>query len=253
MPHEQQQQHSLRFYIVMTTLVVAGIIFLLYWNESKDFSLTSAIVGVAKNDTLEKEEQTATETESLEHTFGKSARRSTREVDISVLFDQIPAVRQEAKVQDLEVRFDNLNTKITVNNDRLELNNLQQVTLRMKGFNGQLDLDKVSFSVAGTAKSIEVNDIALSSKGEIKIAFDDLQYDYLGFEDITLDTIELPHGNGQLTVADKLTYELEQDEVKIYLFNGKTVVDRSAADILSLEGIAKGISVSGALLDLNLQ
>jgi len=135
----------------------------------------------------------------------------------------------------------------------LELNNLQQVTLRMKGFNGQLDLDKVSFSVAGTAKSIEVNDIALSSKGEIKIAFDDLQYDYLEFEDLMLDSLELPHGNGQLTVADKLTYELEQDEVKIYLFNGKVVVDRSAAEVLALEGIAKGISVSGALLDLNLQ
>ena len=123
----------------------------------------------------------------------------------------------------------------------------------MKGFNGQLDLDKVSFSVAGTAKSIEVNDIALSSKGEIKIAFDDLQYDYLEFEDLMLDSLELPHGNGQLTVADKLTYELEQDEVKIYLFNGKVVVDRSAAEVLALEGIAKGISVSGALLDLNLQ
>jgi len=253
MPHEQQQQHSLRFYIVMTTVVVVGIIFLLYWNESKDFSLTSAIVGVVKNDTRENDGQTVTDTESLENAFGKSARRNTREVDISLLFDQIPAVRQDAKVQDLEVRFDNLNTKITVNNDRLELNNLQQVTLRMKGFNGQLDLDKVSFSVAGTAKSIEVNDIALSSKGEIKIAFDDLQYDYLEFEDLMLDSLELPHGNGQLTVADKLTYELEQDEVKIYLFNGKVVVDRSAAEVLALEGIAKGISVSGALLDLNLQ
>lgn len=253
MPHEQQQQHSLRFYIVMTTVVVAGIIFLLYWNESNDFSLTSAIVGVAKNDTRENEEKTVTDTESLENAFGKSARRNTREVDISLLFDQIPTVRQDAKVQDLEVRFDNLNTRITVNNDRLELNNLQEVTLRMKGFNGHLDMDKVGFSVAGTAKSIEVNDIALSSKGEIKIAFDDLQYDYLALEDLTLNSLELPHGNGQLTVADKLTYGLEQDEVKIYLFNGKVVVDRSAADVLSLEGIAKGISVSGALLDLNLQ
>lgn len=253
MPHEQQPQHSLRFYIVMTTVVVAGIIFLLYWNESKDFSLTSAIVGIAQNDTAKNEEQATTDEESLDNAFGKSARRNNREVDITLLFDQIPTVRQDAKVKDLEVRFDNLNTKITVNNDRLELNNLQQVSLQLNGFNGHLDLDKVSFSVAGTAKSIKVNDIALSSKGEIKIAFDDLQYDYLGLEDVTLDSLELPHGNGQLTVADKLTYELEQDEVKMYLFNGKVVVDRSAADVLSLEGVAKGISVSGALLDLNLQ
>ncbi len=253
MPHEQQQ-HSLRFYIVMTTLVVAGIIFLLYLNNDDDFSLTSAMVGlVDKNNSKEVKPEATTDTESLEQVFGKSAKRNQREVDLAVLFDQIPSVKDDAKVRDIEVRFDDLTTRISVNNDKLELNNIQQVTLRIKDFSGSLDFDKVGFSLSGSAKAIEVNDIALSSKGEIKIAFDDLQYDYLGLDELELEEVSLPHGNGQLTVAEKLTYELEQDQLKIYFFDGKLVIDRAAAEVLNMEGVARGISVSGALLDLNLQ
>ncbi|MBI2146312.1 hypothetical protein HYU22_03165 [Candidatus Woesearchaeota archaeon] len=236
--------HNLRFYIVMVTLVVAGIFFLLYMNDSNDFSLTSAIIGVGGNDTAESS-TTAADTTA---TPGKNAK----EVDVVLSFDQIPSVRKEARVQDLELRFDDLTTKINVNNDKLELNNLQQVVMRVEGFAGTMNFDRGGLSLAGTARKIEVNDIALSSSGEIKISFDNLNYKYLGLEDIDLKGLELPPGDGELKVAEKVQYSLQQDSLKMYSFNGKFIIDREAATLLNLEGVARGISISGALMNADL-
>ncbi len=237
--------HNLRFYIVMITLIVGGIFFLLYMNDSNDFSLTSAIIGVSGN---------TSSSDSLEQGTSEktTALKNAKEVDVVLSFDQIPTVNKEAKVRDLELRFDDLTTKINVNNDKLELNNLQQVTLRLKDFSGNLNFDLGGFSLDGTSRSIEVNDIALSSAGLIKISFDNLDYKYLSLDEIELKRLELPRGDGELKVAEKLQYTLQQDGVKINLFNGKLIIDRDAETLLNLEGVARGISVSGALLTADL-
>ncbi len=255
----QHSQHNLRFYILLITLVVGGIFFLLFLNDSDGFSLTNAIVSVAKNDSGETAEVTAQdvpwveEERTIDEVFSSKIQKNANEVDLALSFDEIPSVKKKVKVRGIELQFNDLATKILVNDDLLELNNLEEVDLKIEGFVGNLRFDRSSFSLDGTAKSIKVNDISLSSKGQIKIAFDHLDYDYLSLEDIELDQLELPIGSGQMTVGEKLTYTLEQDQVKMYYFNGKVVIDRNAVTLLTLEGIAKGISAGGALLNLNLR
>lgn len=252
------EKSHLRFYLVMITLVVGGILFLLFMNDSEDFSLTSAIVGVYKNESgeeelLSEEDIFSTDVKAIDEVFRKKIERNANEVDLMLSFDEIPTVKREAKIKKIELHFTDSRAKINVNNDRLELNNLDEVTLNVDGFSGEVELQKLGFSLSGTAKSIKVNDIALSSKTSLKLSFTDLNYNYLSLEDIQLDEIDFPVGNGQLQVSEKLTYTLEQDTLKIYFFNGKIVIDRSADSLLTLEGVAKGVSAGGALLNLNLR
>jgi len=125
--------------------------------------------------------------------------------------------------------------------------------MKIKDFSGDLDFNELGLSLDGTAKSIEVNDIALSAKGELDISFESLDYDYLAFQDIDMDQLNLPVGDGELKATEKLTYALEQDKLELYFFNGKVVIDREAESLLNLEGVIKGLSISGALLDLDVK
>ena len=244
----ENPQHHLRFYIVMATLVVAAILVLLFLNNDKDLSLTSAAVGI-NGLTGDEEENEPTAREALL----KKIDRESQEIPITLAFDQIPAVREEAKITEMELRFDDLTTKININNDKLELNNLKEVTMKIKDFSGDLEFNEMGLSLDGTAKSIEVNDIALSAKGELDISFESLDYDYLAFQDIDMDQLNLPVGDGELKAAEKLTYALEQDKLELYFFNGKLTIDREAESLLNLEGVIKGLSISGALLDLDVK
>ncbi len=252
------EKSHMRFYLVMITLVVGGILFLLFMNDSEDFSLTSAIVGVYKNESGEEvpipeEDLFNADGETIDEVFSKKIERNANEVDLNIAFDEIPTVKKQAKIKNIELHFSDSRAKINVNNDRLELNNLNEVVLKVDGYNGEIELQKLGFSLDGTAKSIKVNDISLSSKTQIKISFTDLNYNYLSLEDVQLDEVDFPVGNGQLQVSEKLTYTLEQDTLKLYFFNGKMLVDRDAENLLTLEGVAKGISAGGALLNLNLR
>lgn len=247
----ENPQHHLRFYIVMATLVVAAILVLLFLNNDKNGSLTSATIGL---DSLTgKEEDNTDSTPTAQQILLKKMDRESKEVPITLTFNQIPAVREEAKITEIELRFKDLTTKINVNNDKLELNNLQEVIMKIKDFSGDIDVSEAGFSLDGTAKSIEVNDIALSAKGELEISFDNLDYDYLAFQDIDMDQLDIPVGDGELKAAEKLTYALEQDKLTLYFFNGKAVIDRGADTLLNLEGVIKGLSISGALLDLDVK
>lgn len=252
------EKSHMRFYLVLITLVVGGILFLLFINDSEDFSLTSAIVGVYKNESgeeelLSEEDIFSADVQAIDEVFSKKIERNANEVDLSLTFDEIPTVQTDAKIKNIELHFSDSSAKINVNNDRLELNNLNEVTLNVDGFSGEVELQKLGFSLSGTAKSIKVNDISLSSKTKLKISFTDLNYAYLSLEDVQLDEVDFPVGNGQLQVSEKLTYTLEQDTLKIFFFNGRMIVDRDAEALLALEGVAKGISAGGALLNLNLR
>ncbi len=245
--------HHLRFYIVVITLVVGAIFFLLFTNDSgQGFSITSATVGVIRNSTADAAEalQAKAADGSAASSQNPVQRASLREVEVALAFDQIPRVAKKAKVREIELHFDDLTTKISVNNDKLELNNLQEVRMRILGFNGDLNFDANGFSLDGTAKALEINDIALSSRGEIRMAFDDLAYRFLSLEEIELEELQLPRGDGELRVGEKLSYTLEEDDATLHFFNGKLLIDKEATPVLVLEGVVRGASTKGALLDL---
>lgn len=241
------QGHHFRFYVVLVTLVVAGIFFLLYINDSKGISLTSAMIGiVSQNGSVE-------DAEDIEEALLERKTARGREVDVVLSFDEIPSVQKKAKVSGIQLRFDDLTTKISVNSDKLELNNLQEVTMQVNDFEGTLDFDANGFSLDGTVRSLSVNNIALSAGKELSISFSDLQYKSLSLDNIEMEVLEFPAGNGQLQVSEKLQYQLEHDDLAFYSFNGALAVDQEAESLVHAEGVSRGIVVRGALMDLQLQ
>ena len=252
--------HHVRFYIVMATLVLAMVVFVLYLNDDNNgVSLTGAITGYVSGDEGTTE-TTTTQLSTQETNEDSSAtpyltkEESGREVNIDLSFEEIPTVEQsKVKIKGMELRFDDLSTKINVNDDRLELNNLEEVNLRISDFSGDFSLDERGISLDGTTKILDVNGISLSSKKEISISFKDLDYSFLSIDEIELNNLELPTGNGELKVSEKLTYELEQEEVKLNYFNGRLSINELNGTGVNMLGIARGIDVSGALLDLNLR
>ena len=150
----------------------------------------------------------------------------------------------------VSLEFDDLSTTITVNGDKLELKNLKEVTLSIQEFIGQVKLETSELSLAGTAKRIEVNNIAFSSEKALPISFRGLNYKHLQLMNIELKDLELPRGSGELSVGEKLRYTLEDEELKMLYFNGDLIVYKkySNTSTLLMEGKVKGLYDNGDLL-----
>jgi len=244
---EQKSNHHFRFYIIMITIVVAVIFLFLVLNDDSALSGATLLNG-AKEDSGQ-----AVEITGASITSSNSLARSA-EKEIALIFDQIPDLKKEAKFETFEIRFENLGTGIKVNDDRLELNNLEEVTLRVEDFSGEILLSGTLFSMDGKAKLIEVNDVALYSKDSLEIAFNDLGYDYLNIQEIEMADLELPQGDGSLQVTDKLTYALADESLELNYFKGQLLIgaigNNTLDNSLSLNGVIKGLSLSGPTLNL---
>lgn len=247
---EEKSHHHFRFYIVMITIVV-GIIFLfLVLNDDNSSLSGAALFNGADEEQADSEDITSA---SLSHS---GSFDGSTEKDILLNFDKIPDLKAQTKIEKLELRFENLGTVINVNDDKLELNNLEEVTLSVEDFSGEILLSGSMFSIDGRAKRIEVNDVALYSKEELEISFSDLGYDSLSIEKIELDNLKLPQGDGSLQITDKLVYTLSDDSLELNYFNGELVIggegNSTLGNTLNLKGVVKGLSISGLGMNLDL-
>ncbi len=240
---------NVRFYVVLITLVIAGIFVVLLLNDDgTGHGLTNfAVADVAE---LIKEDSSNTDSGSESRNTATKYSNPKNEVDFSLTFDKVPQVNKNAKIERLDVAFQDFITKVYVNGDRLELNGLEEATLGINGFSGTILINTEGISLDGTAKKLEVNGVTLSSQGAIKVSFKGLGYTSLSTTDIELPGgIVFPQGNGELEVSDKLTYKLEQDQLSMSYYNGRISIDQEG---VKAEGVASGIKVSGALLNFDL-
>jgi len=264
MMHSGQGSHNhTRFYIVLITLVIGGIFLVLVMNNtSSEFNLTGSSVGLFDSDNLsdglfeEVSGKVVIDDEAIlvnENDPEKIKKLRSREVNVLLSFDRIPTVLDEAKIQDFNVVFKNPGTPIQINDNYLELGLVEEVVMEVTGFNGKLGFNQEEFSLQGKAKRIEVNGMTFSSKTEIGINLDDASYSYLAVDEIELQDLNIPEGSGKLAVADKLNYLLEEEGLNFYSFVGKLVIDKGAENALEMEGVARGMDVSGALLNLDVR
>lgn len=255
--------HHVRFYIVMVTLVIGAVLFLLLMNDDGTGFTSAAILSRDNEsaDSISMAEKVTTKVGSasknvprtVDELVRSEAEKNSKEIYFALGFDQIPRVHETTAIEKMELTFDDLTTTVKVNNDKLELNNLQEVSLTINGFEGRVDFDGSVFSLDGKAQRIAVNDVALSSDQEIRIVFDNLNYESLKVSDVQIKELMLPTGSGSLKVAEKLTYDLSSDQVQLYFFDGSIIVDKTASKRVGIDGTMKGISISGSMLNLNLR
>lgn len=230
--------------------VIVGVIFLfLVINNGGDLSSATITLpssnGITGGEIVEISESSST------------APDSSLEKEFTLTFDQIPSLKKETKVEEFLINFNDFTSLITVNDDRLELNNLAEVNLNIKDFNGEIILSGSLISVEGQAKRIEVNDVALSSKDELSISIHELNYQYLDVLGIELENLALPPGDGELTVGERLSYSLEEDSIDLLNFVGRMTVGESGGNeslgaTFGLEGVMKGLNIGGRDFDLDL-
>jgi len=255
----QGHKSHLRFYIFMVTLVLGGLFFLLYANDHEGTGFVSAIVGLSGNVTDKLSSQGANAepdpNQELSQLLGEASQvKGYRSVPVSLSFSRVPTLEQNATIDGVNLDFDDLSTTIIINGDKLELKNLKQVDLSIQDFVGQVTLETSEFSLSGTAKSIEVNNIAFSSEKSLPISFQGLNYKQLQLFNIELKNLELPRGSGELKVGEKLRYLLEDEELKMLYFKGALSVDKrnSTNSMLALDGDVKGLYDNGDLLTFTL-
>jgi len=244
-PQFTHPQNKSRFYIVMITVFVAAILFLLVINnqEGKVFSITSAIIGNHNNETEENK--------IIKSKIGleDKIKDSNKEIEVVLSFDQIPSVSEEVSVQTIGVNFDEAKDSIKINQNALEINNVDQVNLELEEFDGKLEFDILSFTLNGRAKKIKVNEMAFSSRDGMDVQITDISYSKLSLMGIGLNGLELPSGNGELEVSGRLSYNLDNEPLEFYYFEGQLILDKANSTALQLDGNVKGLS-SGGELDL---
>jgi hypothetical protein len=247
----QAPHHHTRFYIVLVTLVVGSIFFLLVMNDkTNDFGLTGSTVGLF-------EDGSAVELENPDELFVDSEEKlqqlRSREVNVAVQFNKVPIVKKETTVKILEASFSSPRIPIKINDNFLELSDSEEILIHLEDFEGELNFDNLDLSLDGVANRVKVNGITFSAKNKISILLDDASYNYLFVDEIELKELNLPNGDGELSVSEKLSYSLEQEGLNFYSFMGRITIDESSENLLDMEGVAKGIDVSGALLNLDVR
>jgi hypothetical protein len=259
-PPQHHASHHVRFYIVMITLVVGGIFFLLMMNNNNDISFTGALIGDSGEELMSTSNDSVPEEEVIEGTplekkikveeaFSEQVDYSNNELAFVLNAEAVPNVYDDVKIEDLVLSFSDLKTIITVNGDHLELNDLKEVELRIVDYKGTVDFNEQEFSLDGLARRIEVNDVALSSKGDIKMSFEGLKYDSFSIDRLKLDRLDIPRTDGHLSVGNKFQYALDEDEVKLFYYVGSFDVNGNETTVL--QGTIRGISVSGTELNVN--
>ncbi|MBU0469945.1 MAG: hypothetical protein KKA62_05150 [Nanoarchaeota archaeon] len=242
----------------MITLVVGGIFFLLFMNNDNESGLTSAIVGYSapKDTQLNSTEITSDfKEEDLKELVGNELGKSTKNADLSLTFDSLPTVKNKAKIENLELKFDGPESLIKVNGNKLDLNNINDVGLNLINFDGEIDFENNYLSLDGKTELIEINGITFSSEEAIEISLNNLDYHYLSVSDIELKGLELKKGSGELEINGRLNYKLEEESLKMFYFRGRMDVDKGSSSVsqLSLDGEVLGLSVSGDLMNFNLR
>lgn len=244
-------KHHVRLYLVVVTVLLGSLFYVLMTNSQfsvKD--LTGSSVGVFHKKNVTDDEGIL----SLEEEEGGVAPLvKGREADVFFSFNQVPVLHEETRIAELEVRFIDANTLIKVNDDQLDLQNLEDITLKVKDFVGQVQLDSLDMALDGMAKRIEVNGIAFSGKTGLSLALEGVDYHYVLLDNLKLKKVAFPRGNGELDVAEKFSYVLEQEEPTFYNFVGKLIIDQQNASLVSLEGIARGLDVEGALINVGIR
>src|SRR3989344_8385415 len=263
-PHHS---HKLRHYVIMTTLVVLGLFVLLLFNNNSDgFGFTSAVVENVRNNSI---------IGSLGHSDSKIPEdaellkvepisKGPNDIEFELSSAVIPQVQKDTKIDGLEIIFNDLTASIKVNDDKLELNDLKQVALGIKGFTGYLAFDETQFTLDGIIKSLAVNGITLSASKDIKLSFNNLNYQQAKLSGAEFKTIEFVSGPGKVLVPGRLDYGLEDGQlVTIYNYYGSLALKKENKEDINqttstesstlIGGYAKGLDVVSGALNINLR
>jgi len=227
-PHTKHSHK--RLYLLLTTVVVGAILLLTLMNDGESFDFfTGSSIGFSSDD---------------EKRISRDVVRG-EEIAMELSFDAAPEVQDETRFRSIRILFDDLSTKIKINEEELELKGLKQVEMEVSEFSGEIAFDEISISLKGEGEKLTVNGIEISAKGKLEISFRDLVYESLSIEEVQLNSVVFAEGSGELALAERLDYRLDNEEVELEGFEGDLSVGFGNESLVVMEGVIKSISVEG--------
>lgn len=234
MGHNPHPHHHTKFYILLTTVVVGAILILLLVNEKGELSLTGSSVGIG-GDVLSDEEEKAV-LEDLSR---------GGEIEFRLELDRAPEVKEETKLKGARVVFNDLSSKVKINEEELELRGLEKIEMEVEGFEGEVSFDEIIFSLKGKGDKIKINGIEISTKGKMEILFNGLVYEELRLEGVKFNLMVFGKGSGELALGGRIKYELEEEKITINTFRGDLSIGEDNESLVVVEGDLSGISTEG--------
>ena len=252
---QPQSGHHLRFYIVMATLVIGGIFFFLLMNNNGEGSFTSTVGKAIDSAPLLGDSADSSDVSAVVSESGSksSSSKNAHLVSVKMDVDKVPSFKKKISAADITIKFKDVDSQVSVNNDRLELHNLDSVEMKVSGFEGDAGLDALGLALDGTARRIEVNGVVLASAKDIKVSFGKITYDYADFDQLVISDLAVPASSGDITVSDRLSYKLAGESVALNSVQGRLTFDNSGASVTTFEGTARGIDFAGEALTLQVR
>lgn len=271
-------------YMILAILVLGGMAMLWFMDDgsSSDHFLSGAIVTAegldaveaAANQDLDSELETSSRTgvgissdgtssgssdssspSSSEETNSlNDAKYFDKEVDVEVSLNKAPSFEDYLESEQIDILFEGFGEKIEINGDWVELSASGDAELRLIDFSGKVSVDNFDVSLSGYAEKVYLNGISLYSSDKIdtEIILDTVSYTTLELADIQFEEIILPSGYGEVKVASKMTYTLEDESSALYSFIGDFSLSKESGTELLMDGNVQGLSVSGDYLGLDL-
>lgn len=260
--------------IVLVAIVIGGMFFVKFSNSGPDKLITNVIAGsdsgengekIEKEVIIEGEKITGEVTKEVlstnvdeDNTESSSSEEEEgtlidRNVDFKLNLDQIPNIDEEISSESLNVKFEGTNARIRVSKDWIEFENLAEVDLNLEEFSGNIKLSNFGVSLQGKVNKVYLNDISLYSDEEIEITLEEIDYQEVLITEVELNQLDILPGNGEVEIANKLTYKLEEEESTVYYFNGDLSFIKDITNEFIMEGMIHEFAVSGDLLGFELE
>ncbi|MBT3451395.1 hypothetical protein HN652_04205 [archaeon] len=270
-------------YMTLAILVLGGMAMLWFMDDgnSSDHFLSGAIVSdeleTATSQEIDPELETSSKTglgissggssdENSGSTSGSGSSSVTdgntlndakyfdKEVDVEVNLNKAPSFEDFLESEQIDIIFEGYGEKIEINGDWVELSASGDAELRLIDFTGKIGVDNFDISLSGNADKVYLNGISLysSNDGATEIVLNTVSYSTLSLLNIEFEEIILPSGSGEVKVANKMTYTLEDESSALYYFIGDFSLSKDSGTELIMEGNVQGLSVSGDYLGLDL-
>lgn len=269
--------HNLRYYLILTTVVVGAIFLVLYLNDGKlnptgsavssvffDDAVTEAVSNSAQNvkksivakvspsvaEEVEEQEVEPEETIKPKRISTKSTSKEVLDHDLTLSLDTIPLTQQEDLELDLlDVTFLEHDTEIRINDEEvLSLQDLSSVTLTISNFKGDLVVDSLGLSVAGVGSELIVNGVILSTDDSMKISFVDLDFSSLRLSEVEFSNFEFDESEGSLEVDERFQFGIVDDDVLLLEnFLGEATYERGSSESVDLVGQVSSFALDGSL------
>ncbi|MBS3118926.1 hypothetical protein J4417_04595 [Candidatus Woesearchaeota archaeon] len=167
---------------------------------------------------------------------------------LQAVITPIPDIAANIDLSSVEITFKYFVVPFEINKEGLGLKEpASENTLLIDGYKGKISFSGTSISLKGTASKVYLNGMAYGTEKALNINTVDMPYVNLEIKGTAVSELNFLANNGELTLSDKVIYQLDQDKVELSSFSGDILAD-TAQQKVELSGQIEEADITGKLI-----